>query len=587
MAAQHPHQGGSLARRFLISSLLIALVPLTLVSTFYDILYVRALDAVAESQTNARLAAAENLLRSYLQERQYELLALIDQPAVYDLLSRDEAPRPLGDKAEELFRFQLDNQFVYGVVVRRGDDAPPLWYASDFLRRSVDLDALPVTPLGDSTEVLGPVLPTVEGPGWLILRTRASAGGEGAEDGRPWIGLVLRLTSLTELTNDLTVPGLQTPLLEVPGGVALTPIGTIAAPDGGERAAERGKDVTGEAFLPGWRIRLQWLGDPLLSPLEQARFGLLFLAILAGGAVAWMSRHLSRRLNRQIRPLVEGAERVAKGDFDTPLEVDGSDEIRALALAQERMRLRLKRLVRSIVHVERRAALGQFAAGVAHEIRNPLATIKTTVQALSRKEADPRRRELMDIVGLEIDRASDVVQLLLDYARPRSSEAQPVDLLDLVETVKVLADAIAQDSAVRIECGGGDAVQAWADPAQVRQIVMNLLMNAIQAMEGMGGTVKLRVRRLGLSTYVVVKDTGPGVNAEQLSYLTEPFFTTKSNGTGLGLAICSQLAQANGGTLTFRSVSGWGLTVILRLPLYIPGGTPPPSPPVAPTSKAP
>ncbi|WP_375170498.1 ATP-binding protein [Marinobacter sp.] len=557
------HRNG-LAKRYLFSALVIALVPLGLLAFVYDTQYVRALDKVTESRTNARLSGAENLLRTFLQERIYELEALADIPEVFEWLT---TARP-GDTPDATMlahlRQQLDSPHLYGVVTKPAGFDEPQWYLTRTLLDDVSWQTLPVTPFTNA-ELLGPALPTSERPGWFVLRLSPTGFNPAPE---AWIGLVVRLASLTEQIQDLTLPGLQMPLIVTPQNALLTSVGNLAL----ERPASR-KDIDAGDFLDGWHIRLQWLGDPLLGPLESARFGLILLAVGAALGVILLSRHLSKRLERQVTPLIEGADRVASGDFDTPLGMEGTAEIGYLSFALERMRLRLRRLVKSMVDVERRAILGQFSAGVAHEIRNPLATIKTTIQALSRKEADPKRQKLMESVDHEIDRVNDVVQLLLDYARPREAKASKVDVLDVVGTVKILADAVAHRHGIELVQVEHEPVYAWADAAQVRQIVMNLVMNAIQAMEDIGGQVTIRIRQQGLAVYVSVSDNGPGVSADHLSHLTEPFFTTKTNGTGLGLAICRQLAQANQGALRFQSVPGEGLKVTLQLPLYLNNAT--------------
>lgn len=553
-------QRNGLARRYLFSALLIALIPLALLAIVYDTQYVRVLEKVTESRTNARLSGAENLLRTFLQERIYELEGLSDVPEIFEWLASAQA----GDTPNQMMlaqlRQQLDSPHIYGVVTKPAQFDQPQWHLTQTLLNDVSWRALPTTRFAGA-ELLGPALPTSERPGWIILRLSPTGFNPAPE---AWIGLVIRLASLTEQIQDLTLPGLQAPLIVPPQEVMLTSLGSLAP----LRPLSQ-KDITSRDFIEGWHIRLQWLGDPLLGPLESARFWLIFLAISAALGVTFLSRHLSKRLERQITPLVEGADRVASGDFDTPLSIEGTAEIGHLSFALERMRLRLKRLVKSMVDVERRAVLGQFSAGVAHEIRNPLATIKTTIQALSRKEPDPKRQKLMESVDHEIDRVNEVVQLLLDYARPREATAGKVNVLDVVGTVKILADAIAHSHRVELSQIEHPPVFAWADPSQIRQIVMNLVMNAIQALEGMGGRVSIRIKQHGLAVYISVSDNGPGVTSEHLSHLTEPFFTTKINGTGLGLAICKQLAQANKGNLRFQSVSGEGLKVTLQLPVYL------------------
>lgn len=554
-------QRSGLAKRYLFSALLIALIPLGLMAIVYDTQYVRVLDKVTESRTNARLSGAENLLITFLKERTYELEGLADSPEIIEwLTSAQFGDTPKSSMLSQI-RQQLDSPHIYGVVTKPTQFEEPHWHLTQILLKDVSWRDLPVTRFA-GVEVLGPALPIQDRPGWIILRL-SPGGFTPIPDA--WIGLVIRLASFTEQIRDLTVPGLQSPLIVPPQKVLLTSVGNIKLSDAGSK-----KDINSEEFIPGWHIRLQWLGDPLLGPLESARFGLMFLAIAVAFGVIFLSRHLSRRIERQVTPLIEGASRVASGDFDTPLGIErGTAEIEYLSFALERMRLRLKRLVKRIVDVERRAILGQFSVGVAHEIRNPLATIKTTIQALSKKEPDPKRRVLMETVDHEIDRVNDVVQLLLDYARPRDAKAEKVNILEVAETVKILADAVAHRQGVELIIVEHPPIFAFADSYQVRQIVMNLVMNAIQALESIGGRVVIRVRQQGLGVYISVIDNGPGVNADHLGHLTEPFFTTKTNGTGLGLAICKQLAQANKGALRFQNASGEGLTVTVQLPLFL------------------
>tara|TARA_R110001583_G_scaffold64488_4_gene187220 strand:+ start:114 stop:1850 length:1737 start_codon:yes stop_codon:yes gene_type:complete len=559
-------QRNGLARRYLFSALLIALIPLGLMAIVYDTQYVRAIEKVTESGTNAKLTGAVNLLRTFLQERVYELEGLADSPEVLEWLSSAEpGDEPSSILLDEL-RQQLDSPYIYGVVTKPTLFDEPLWHMTQGLLKDVSWRALPVTPFAGS-ELLGPALPISDRPGWVVLRLNPTGFNPLPE---AWVGLVIRLASLTEQIDDLTLPGFKMPVIVPPQKVLLNSLGNLKV---SSYASE--KDIDSSEFIPSWHIRLLWLGDPLLGPLEFARYGLIFLAVGVAFGIIVLSRHISTRLERQIAPLIEGAERVASGDFDTPLGIkDGTAEIGYLSFALERMRLRLKRLVKRMVEIERRAILGQFSAGVAHEIRNPLATIKTTIQALSKKETDPKRQALMEAVDNEIDRVNDVVQLLLDYARPRDAKAGKVDVLNVVKAVKILADTVAYRNGVQLVLVDHSTVFSFADSFQVRQIVMNLVMNAIQALEGIGGKVVIRIRQQGLSVYISVIDNGPGVSADHLSHLTEPFFTTKTNGTGLGLAICKQLAQANQGALRFQSASGEGLTVTLQLPLYLNNSSP-------------
>lgn len=547
---------GVFFRRFFVGALLIALVPLVAVSVFYDRFYLNALKRTSANQAQGTLVAIENRIDLFLQERLQELHALADLPGSKD------ADSELSDTQKSIMQVLADDPAIYGVLQIGRDEVQ--WWVSDHLVNSINLRGLPSTPFFDA-ELIGPILPDKNRPGWFVIALNRELSSPLDADRKNTFGLVVRLNSLTEQLNDALVPIFQQPVLVTPQRDALTRLGTIIDEDAQETVLHATQDI----FLPGWSLQLRLDENNKAIELAGGRLWLLLVAIGAGIAVLVMTRTLSRQMRSQIEPIIAAAERVASGDFDTPLEFDATGEIHTLALAQERMRLRLKRLLASSIAAERRAVLGQFAAGVAHEIRNPLATIKATVQALSRKESNSQRRELMAAVGEEIDRASDVLQLLLDYASPPASHPDQVSCRDVIETVKILMDATAAANGVMIDASNITENYILADPAQVRQILVNLVLNAVEAMHGIGGTISLQCRRRGGFVYIFVKDEGPGVNAEQFPFLTEPFFTTKPQGSGLGLAICSQLAIANGGTLSFRNHPGAGLTVIVKLPLYI------------------
>ena len=274
-----------LARRYLFSALLIALVPLIVLAFMYDTQYVKALEKVTESRTNARLAGAENLLRTFLQERIYELEALADIPEVFEWLTTASPNEQPSAEVMTQLRQALDSPHLYGVVVKPSRFEVPLWYLTQTLLDQVALDQLPLTPFANG-EIIGPALPTESRPGWFILRLSPTGLNPTPE---AWIGLVVRLASLTDQVKDLSLTGLQSPLVVTPQDVPITAVGNIPGD-----SSSSAKDIDSNDFIEGWHIRLQWLGDPLLGPLESARFGLIFLASGAALAVILLSRHLSR-----------------------------------------------------------------------------------------------------------------------------------------------------------------------------------------------------------------------------------------------------------------------------------------------------
>lgn len=281
-------------------------------------------------------------------------------------------------------------------------------------------------------------------------------------------------------------------------------------------------------------------------------------------------------------------------DAFTPEEISLLETVAAqigVAIANSRLYSRMKER-------DRLAALGAMAAGLAHEVKNPLGAIKGAAQLLEETpaEEDPTAREFVGIILEEVDRLNRVVGSFLDYARPHAGNPIPLDINAAVRrTVQILSSQQPADIDVRLELSENVA-RAKIDPEQFRQVVINLLQNAMQALNGRGKiTISTTPRKLarawvtmpagergsvrsiasrssrpdeGLLEFVevAVRDTGPGISQKVLKNLFVPFFTTKEQGTGLGLAISQSIVQAAGGTIDVVSQAGAGTTFTILLP---------------------
>lgn len=253
---------------------------------------------------------------------------------------------------------------------------------------------------------------------------------------------------------------------------------------------------------------------------------------------------------------------------------------------------------------DRLAALGSMAAGLAHEVKNPLGAIKGAAQLLEEGGAspdDPAAREFVGIILEEVNRLDRVVGSFLDYARPHAGNPIPLDLNAAVRrTVQIVSSQIA-DGGVDVQLDLAEPLpRTRMDPEKFRQVLLNLMQNAIQAMDGRGKiTVSTAVRRSARARVadspsrrsladdtelleVGVRDTGPGISPKVLRNLFIPFFTTKSRGTGLGLAISQSIVQNAGGTIEVHSQPGEGTTFTVLLPSAggslvtpLPGALPP------------
>jgi signal transduction histidine kinase len=221
-----------------------------------------------------------------------------------------------------------------------------------------------------------------------------------------------------------------------------------------------------------------------------------------------------------------------------------------------------------LVQAEKLAALGQLAATVAHEVRNPLAVMRSAAQNLGETlpGSGDDGRQACSFILAEIDRLGSVITSLLAFARPPQIVPRAVSVRELLDRALLLAGEEMEKKRVRAHRDERNApATVRADPDLVSQVLLGLLSNAVEAVP-QGGEISLRARPSGNAVEIDVADSGPGVPAELRAKIFEPFFTTRPRGTGLGLAVARQIAEAHGGRLDVGEARGGGACFTLRLP---------------------
>ena len=226
-----------------------------------------------------------------------------------------------------------------------------------------------------------------------------------------------------------------------------------------------------------------------------------------------------------------------------------------------------------LVQSEKLRVVGQLAAGVAHEINNPLNNVAGFAQLLLlRTDLNPGAREEAELILKEVERASDVIKGLLQFARPAAPARAPVDLTEIVHQALTLQRAALVKAGVEVRIDvPGEFPLVQADATQIQQVIINLTQNAAQAMEGRPAPRILIIRASveGEWTVLQVEDTGPGIAQQHLPRLFEPFFTTKpaGQGTGLGLSVSYGIVRGHGGTLEATNSPAGGARFTMRLPV--------------------
>jgi signal transduction histidine kinase len=251
----------------------------------------------------------------------------------------------------------------------------------------------------------------------------------------------------------------------------------------------------------------------------------------------------------------------------------------AIALENARLygELRLSQVM--LARSDRLAAVGTLAAGIAHEIRNPLVAVQTFVQLFPERLDDPEfLTTFAQLTASELERVSTLINDLLTFARPAPATAGAVQINDLAEQVVRLLSGQAKKKGVTLGTALEPALPPLpVDPEQIKQVFMNLILNALQA-TSTGGTVTLITAQQAdpdgrKYCLIEIRDTGEGITAEHKEEIFNPFFTTKPTGTGLGLFITHQIIKEHGGSIDVESTVGQGTRVFARLPLISPPST--------------
>jgi two-component system sensor histidine kinase HydH len=234
------------------------------------------------------------------------------------------------------------------------------------------------------------------------------------------------------------------------------------------------------------------------------------------------------------------------------------------------------RIESQLIRAGRLGALGELTAGIAHEIKNPLHTMKGTAEILRDAVApEAPERRMLDIHIEEIDRLAQTAETFLTFARPAPSDRRPLDLREVVNRVASLVETQARREGVRTEfdrVDGAELPKVMGDADQLTQLLLNIALNGVQAMAGGGsGTLSFSVfsERQGGKEYscVALRNDGPAIPEALLERIFDPFYTTKDGGTGLGLSICSRIADQHDGLLSVRNLpEGGGVEFTLALP---------------------
>jgi signal transduction histidine kinase len=332
-------------------------------------------------------------------------------------------------------------------------------------------------------------------------------------------------------------------------------------------------------FDAGRSVGAVWVMQRLIAihSTQQQLYGIGLIGVLGlSGAIvaaAWLFTH---RLDRGVTRIEESL-RAMEEHLETPVPATAIPELDRVGSAINQLAHAVQAHQRERTELERRlhrsdhlAALGRLIGGVAHEVRNPLASIKLKLHLARRSGADPERlNSAFEVIQGEVERLDRLVERLLTLAKSSEPSRAPTDLVRLLKARMELWEGRAAEQEIVLELQPAPSIgePALVDGDRIVQIVDNLLANAVEALHHRGGRITVELERPApLEIRVAVADTGPGVPPEMVDRLSEPFFTTRDDGTGLGLFLSAEMTRALGGELRYREQPGGGACFEVMLP---------------------
>jgi signal transduction histidine kinase len=289
-------------------------------------------------------------------------------------------------------------------------------------------------------------------------------------------------------------------------------------------------------------------------PAESRSLVSLVLTVVILGWVTWASDAMAYLLKRVGEHL--GRLNTALQENQVLLETRIAERTRQLQEAQAH-----------VLHQEKMAAFGLLAAGIAHEVGNPLTSISSLVQMLQRRDCDGYTREKLGLVNGQLQRIQSTLRELVDFSRPASTERTRVSLSEILNEARNIAKYYKHTKGKHLELRESPELPPLVGVRdQLVQVFLNLMLNAIDA-TGKNGRIEVSAEKTDQSVEVVVLDNGSGIAPEHASRLFEPYFTTKKHGTGLGLFVTRELVTDHGGTIHFESSPSGGTLFRVRLPV--------------------
>ena len=529
-------------------------VPVTLIGAWTSRRLERSGKELLRSELDSALAAVERLIARDWPVRRGELMLLAENSVVPTLVSGVGTRPGIEDERFLQAAFAQLGGAVTEIVFTNGASRPTWRILQNpggafELSQATAIDEVPRSRIGQ-----------------LVVHVPVTDGA--TEQTYGTMAAVLRASSLVPAD---PMPGLPPAarfrVIDVATATPVVDLGVSLA--GNENTnPEEMVAVSRRIASPPLRLEAMAPSAPYVAPFGRSARNATLLTLLVAMVALGGASVVTARVTRSLSALGESADAVARGEFDHQIQVHSDDEIGRVSTAFNTMTRDLRRSIQESAQRRSLAAVGEFAAELAHEVRNPLTAVRLDLQRLNERlppEGDlhDRMRRILSV----IDRLNRTVTGSLRVARSGSVTLRPVALNVALDPAIDAATPELQARGVAMVREGLDARSVWlkGDADALTQLFLNLLLNAAQAIDETGSVI-VNIDRRADDASVMITDTGRGMTDEMLGRLQQPLHSTKPSGTGLGVTIARRIASAHGGAISFSSRVEFGTTVTVTLP---------------------
>jgi signal transduction histidine kinase len=325
----------------------------------------------------------------------------------------------------------------------------------------------------------------------------------------------------------------------------------------------------GGPVLNLWVLKSFDQATAFLRSLNELLLALGLAAVLAGSLLVFI---ISHTFTRPLENLVAGVRALEQGDYAYPLQARGGDEVAEVTVTFDRMRTNLQKTHRELLDAERLATIGRMASSISHDLRHSLAAVVANAEFLCESNLTPSQREdLYAEIRIAVNQMTELIESLLQFSRTRESLRPSYgDVRSAVDRAVQGVKAHPEFQRIRIRISGDGSTEGWFDFKKVERALLNLLLNACEAVPTESGKIDIVLRRQGENLEIRIEDNGPGIAEAVRDRLFEPFVSHgKENGTGMGLTVVQKILQDHGGDVSVEQTSSSGTIFRVNIPLNL------------------